>query len=189
MIFSLKKLSVICATLVLASASSFDNSAIAEIKNQPQLMANERVSSAKSQSHPVFRSILPQLKQKTQIRVLLPKFIPESDGELPIYAIIETATQKKYDIILGFSPNCNGGTACRLGTVAAEAVTSKTPRLRGKSIVLTKGITGYFEDFKCGANCSDATVTWRQQGVQYTVGLKAGDRTSLVKMANSAITP
>lgn len=44
-------------------------------------------------------------------------------------------------------------------------------------------------DFTCGANCSDATLTWRQQGVQYVVGLKAGDRTSLIKMANSAINP
>ncbi|MEH2081436.1 MAG: hypothetical protein V7K89_15985 [Nostoc sp.] len=33
------------------------------------------------------------------------------------------------------------------------------------------------------SNCSDATLTWKQQGVQYVVGLKAGERTSLVKMA------
>ncbi|MEH2256198.1 hypothetical protein [Nostoc sp.] len=39
------------------------------------------------------------------------------------------------------------------------------------------------------SNCSDATLTWRQEGVQYVFGLKAGDRTSLVKMANSAINP
>jgi hypothetical protein len=35
----------------------------------------------------------------------------------------------------------------------------------------------------------NVTLTWRQKGVQYAVGIKAGDRTSLVKMANSAINP
>jgi hypothetical protein len=74
-----------------------------------------------------------------------------------------------------------------LGVVSAEAVTRKTPRLTGRRVTLAKGITGYFVDFGCGANCSDATLTWRQKGVQYTLGLKAGKRESLIKMANSAI--
>ncbi|MBG1269590.1 hypothetical protein [Nostoc sp. WHI] len=185
MILSFRNISAVCVVFLLASASSFHKSAIANTNNQLQLIAQQ----SKTQPHPVFKSILPKLKQKTQIRILLPKFIPESDGENPIYAIIETATQKRYDILLGFSPACTGGTACRLGVLSAEAVTRKTPRLIGKRVSLAKSITGYFVDFTCGANCSDATLTWRQQGVQYTVGLKAGDRTSLVKMANSTINP
>jgi hypothetical protein len=186
MILGFRKISAVCAVFLLVSPSSFPQSAVATVNNQTQLIAQGQ---AKIQSHPVFKSILPKLKQKTQINILLPKFIPESDGENPIYAIIETASQKKYDILLGFSPDCNGGTACRLGVLSAEAVTQKTPRLAGKRVSLAKGITGYFVDFSCGANCSDATLTWRQQSVQYTVGLKAGDRASLVKMANSAINP
>ncbi|MCC5615474.1 hypothetical protein LC605_10415 [Nostoc sp. CHAB 5836] len=183
MILSFRNTSAVCAVFLLVSVSSFHKSAIATINNQSKLIAQQ----SKTELHPVFKSILPKLKQKTQIKILLPKFIPESDGENPIYAIIETATQKKYDILLGFTPDCTGGTACRLGVVSAEAVSRKTPHLTGKPVSLTKGVTGYFVDFTCGANCSDATLTWRQQGVQYVVGLKAGDRTSLVKMANSAI--
>lgn len=186
MILGFRKIGAVCAVFLLVSLSSFHKSAVANINNQSQLIAQGQT---RTQSHPVFKSILPKLKQKTQIKILLPKFIPESDGENPIYAIIETASQKKYDILLGFSPDCSGGTACRLGVLSAEAVTRKTPRLSGKAVSLAKGITGYFVDFSCGANCSDATLTWRQQGVQYTLGLKAGDRTSLVKMANSAINP
>jgi hypothetical protein len=186
MILGFKQIGTVCAVFLLVSPSSFPKSAVASVNHQAQLIGQGQT---KIQSHPVFRSILPKLKQKTQIKILLPKFIPESDGEYPIYAIIETASQKKYDILLGFSPDCNGGTACRLGVLSAEAVTQKTPRLTGKRLSLAKGTTGYFVDFSCGANCSDATLTWRQQGVQYTVGLKAGDRASLVKMANSAINP
>jgi hypothetical protein len=184
-ILNFRNTSAVCAVFLLVSISSFHKSAIATINKQSQLIAQQ----IQTQLHPVFKSILPKLKQKTQIKILLPKFIPESDGENPIYAIIEAATQKKYEILLGFSPDCNGASACRLGVVSAESVTRKTPRMTGKRISLAKGITGYFVDFTCGAGCSDATLTWRQQGVQYVVGLKAGDRTSLVKMANSAINP
>ncbi len=193
MILSFRNISAVCVVFLSVSLSSFHKSAIATINHQSQLIAQQ----SKTQPHPVFKSILPKLKQKTQIKILLPKFIPESDGENPIYAIIETATPKKYNILLGFSPDCTGGTACRLGVLSAEAVTRKTPRLTGKPVSLAKGITGYFVDFTCGANCSDATLTWRQQGVQYVVGLKVGDgcanvcdeRTSLLKTANSAINP
>ncbi|AVH65907.1 hypothetical protein [Nostoc sp. 'Peltigera membranacea cyanobiont' N6] len=185
MILSFRNISAVCAVFLLVSVSSFQKSAIANINHQSQLIAQQ----SKTQPHPVFKSILPKLKQKTQIKILLPKFIPESDGENPIYANIETATQKNYEILLAFSPDCYGASACRLGVVSAEAVTRKTPGLNGKRVSLAKGFTGYFVDFTCGAGCSDATLTWRQQGVQYVVGLKAGDRTSLVKMANSAINP
>jgi len=194
MILGLKNISAVCGLLLLVSASTFEDSSIARenkgvANHQSQLIALQPTSAINSQPHPVFKSILPKLKQKSQIQLLLPKFIPESDGGIPIYAIIETVTANKYEILLGYSPDCNGGTACRLGVVAAQAVTRKTPRLSGKPLSLAKGITGYFVDFSCGANCSDATLTWRHKGVQYTVGLKAGDRTSLVKMANSAINP
>ncbi|MBD2345321.1 hypothetical protein [Anabaena subtropica] len=189
MIFGLKSLTNLSILLILVGINNLNSSAIANTNNQTQLLAQRPAKTTIFQPHRVFKSILPKLKQKTQIKILLPKYIPESDGTNPIYAIVETSTPKKYDILLGFSPDCTGGTACRLGVVSAEAVTRKTPRLTGRRVTLAKGITGYFVDFRCGANCSDATLRWRQQGVQYSFGLKAGDRNSLIKMANSAINP
>ncbi|HLP90664.1 MAG TPA: hypothetical protein VK184_19050 [Nostocaceae cyanobacterium] len=167
--------------LVLTQTSSYQHQAIASTPKQ--ILA----STKSSQSHRVFQPILPKLKQKTKIKILLPQFIPNDDGVNPIYAIIENSTPNQYAIILGYTPNCNGGTACRLGAISGEAVTAKTPRLTGKKVSLAKGITGYFLESRCGANCSDATLTWRQQNVQYTFGIKAGRSTSLIKMANSAI--
>jgi hypothetical protein len=183
MISYFRNLSIISSLLLLVG--SFQGTAIANIHHQPQLITQR----TNPQPHSVFQTILPKLKQRTQVPVILPKYIPDADGENPIYAIIETATKNKYEILLGYSPDCSGGTACRLGIVTGETITRKTPRLIGKRVTLNKGITGYFVDFKCGANCSDATLTWRQNNSQYTIGLKAGDRTSLIKMANSAIAP
>ncbi len=183
----LKKISALFAVILMVGLSNFQDLSRASLSDKPELVTDKEVKNTNSQVNPVFRSILPKLKQKTQIRVLLPKYVPESDGENPLYAILETATKNKYEILLGFSPDCTGGTACRLGIITGEAITKNTRHLVGKKISLTKDIIGYFEDFKCGANCSDANLTWRQKGVQYTIGLKAGDRATLVKMAKSAI--
>ncbi|MBD2355885.1 hypothetical protein H6G41_14870 [Tolypothrix sp. FACHB-123] len=189
MILGYKYFTAACTAILLASTNSLPDAAIATVNHQTQEIAQNQVQKTSLQPNAVFRPILAKLKQKTRIGILLPKFVPESDEGTPIYAILEKATRNQYEILLGFSPDCTGGTACRLGVVTAEAVTRKTPRLTGKPVALAKKITGYFVDYSCGANCSDATLTWRQRGVQYTVGLKAGDRASLIKMANSAINP
>jgi hypothetical protein len=189
MIFNLKKSSALLALFFLVSSSYFHDAAKASIKNKPQVIAKEQVNSKTPEANPVFKSILPKLKKNSQIKILLPKYIPGLEGENPLYAIIETANKNKYDIILGFSPDCTGGSACRFGMISAEAINSKTPKLKGKAVSLAKGTTAYFVDAKCGANCSDSTLTWREKGIQYTFGLKAGKQSELVEMAKSVITP
>ncbi|WP_371717791.1 hypothetical protein [Anabaena sp. UHCC 0204] len=189
MMGSCKNIKTICGLILITSIISFQNTVIASVKNQPQIIVKQQPQRKNSQPHPAFQAILPALKQKTQIKILLPKYIPESDGENPLYTIIETATKNKYEILLGFSPDCNGGSACRFSIITGEAITRATPRLTGKPVFLAKGVTGYFVDFRCGANCSDATLTWRQGGVQYRIGLKAGLYNSLIKMATSVISP
>lgn len=137
--------------------------------------------------HTIFSEILPRLKIQTKLTIRLPTYIPESDGSNRMYAILETANASKYKILLAFTEDCTGGNACRLGSTSAEAITPKSPVLTGKAVALANGITGYFTDATCGANCSDATLTWEQNSVRYTIAIKAGKVTTLVKMANSAI--
>ncbi len=137
--------------------------------------------------NPIFEPILPQLQQETQVPILLPDYVFGSDGATPIYARIETATPSQYQLILGFTPECNGGSACRLGTVSGQEISANSPALEGKTVPLDGGITGYFMDAVCGANCSDSTITWDQNGTRYQMGIKAGKPEDLVKMTNSAI--
>ncbi|AFY99134.1 hypothetical protein [Calothrix sp. PCC 6303] len=140
-------------------------------------------------ANPVFQAVVPQIRKVTKIPVLLPKEIPTSEGESQLYATVQGATAQKYQVILGYVPDCNGGTACRYGEVSGEAVRNQTPRLTGKAIFLRKGVTGYFSPSRCGANCSDAIVMWRQKGIQYSVGIKAAQQVDLVKVANSFVVP
>lgn len=137
--------------------------------------------------NPIFSKILPVLKVQTQLTIRLPTYIPETDGSNSIYALMETATAKEYRILLAFTSNCTGGNACRLGSIFAQAITLKTPTLTGKVVSLANGITGYFTDAICGANCSDATLVWEQNYVRYAVAIKAGKVATLVKMANPVI--
>lgn len=146
-----------------------------------------KTSPTQSKLNPIFSSILPVLKAKTNFPVRIPTYIPESEGPNPIYGILESVTPSQYKIILAFTKDCLGGTTCRLGGVFGEAITPRTPRLMGKTVSLTNGVTGYFVDATCDVNCSDATLTWEQNGGRYTVAIKAGDLATLVKMANSAI--
>ncbi|WP_319422730.1 hypothetical protein [Pleurocapsa sp. FMAR1] len=142
---------------------------------------------SQSQPQAIFSQLLPKLKAQTELPIRLPAYIPESDGSLTIYAILETANVSKYEIQLAFTEDCNGASVCRLGSTSAEAIAPKSSVLTGEAVALANGITGYFTDATCGANCSDATLTWEQNSVRYTVGIKAGKVTTLVKMANSAI--
>jgi hypothetical protein len=66
-------------------------------------------------------------------------------------------------------------------------VIKKLPPLKGQQVKLANGIRGYFIDAKCGASCSNSDLSWEQKGYRYTVGIKAGSKRDLVKIANSAI--
>jgi hypothetical protein len=137
--------------------------------------------------NPIFRPIFPALKYQTQIPILLPEYVPESEQPNQVYAILKQATRSNYQILLAFTEDCQGGTACRLGEISGKTINPQTPTLKGQAVLLNESIKGYFVESKCGANCLDATLTWEQAKHHYTVAIKAGRKATLVKMANSAI--
>ncbi|EFA71483.1 hypothetical protein CEP10_05320 [Cylindrospermopsis raciborskii S07] len=185
--FPIKHISPLCTVFVLLTGTNLITVTPALGIYQHQIIAKQPIQGKKSQVNPVFQPILSKLKKTTQINILLPTHIPIGKNEPPLYSIVETVTKNKYQILLGFTPDCSGGTACRFGAISAELVSSNTPKPVGKEVNLNNNKKAYFEDFKCGANCSDANLTWREKGVQYTIGLKAGSLSDLVKMANSVV--
>ena len=136
--------------------------------------------------HPMFASILPELQGGTELPVLLPSLVPQADEETRVYAILEGVSPSQFSTILGFTADCNGGNACRLGQIAADASALNVP-VGAEAVDLDRGISGYFVPATCGANCSDAQLLWEYEGASYTIGLKAGQKRSLIEMANSAI--
>jgi hypothetical protein len=110
-----------------------------------------------------------------------------------IYAGIEeySLSATTYIVNLGFTKDCAGGGACRLGE-ATGGWTADTPGVLssakgGVPIALRGGMKGTFYPFTCGASCGDSIVLWHVHGIPYTVSLKAGSRSNVLLMANSAI--
>lgn len=135
----------------------------------------------------IFEKAAPELRQKTRVPFRYPTYFATEAETNPLYAIIERATPNGYELEVAFTPDCGGGNACRFGMVAGEKIASGAKRLRGKTVKLSHGVEGYFVDAKCGANCTDSTLTWEQDGYRYTVGIKAANVETLTKVANSAI--
>ncbi len=135
---------------------------------------------------PLFQPLLAPLKQKTPLQIILPTSI-EIPASLKLYAYIEKADPSSYFIELDFAPDCKGSTACRYGSLAGEVVGLNPQPLKGQKIPLVGGVTGYFTEATCGASCGDATLSWEQGNIRYTVGSKAAKLDTLVKIANSAI--
>jgi hypothetical protein len=139
------------------------------------------------ETNSIFDPILSELQQKTRVPLRLPTYLATEEEENPLYAIVETATTDHYELQLAFTKTCTGGNVCHYGIVSGQAAKPSERREKGRSLPLVQGITGYFVDAKCGANCPDSTLTWEQDGYRYSVGIKAADMETLTKVANSAI--
>jgi hypothetical protein len=203
-VFSQSLGALLCLTLAACQPSSTRNlpspdpatqtsSPTVTASPQPQfsdsLPSPSRLAQAPAQTprpHAIFQPILPALTSQTQVPVLLPTEIPDADEANTLYAILESATASDYQILLAFTEDCNGGTACRFGTISGQAA-SEAAASTGQSVTLRDGIPGQFVEATCGANCSDAILTWEQDGYRYTLGIKAGNEATLIEMANSAI--
>jgi hypothetical protein len=117
----------------------------------------------------------------------LPTFVPPyADRDNPVYAIVESVGPDIYRIQFAWAVKCEGGNWCHLGEItgsrgSVKVTGSMTP------VVLPLGITGYFVGASVGAYCSDAMVSWNERGYHYSVAMKCERKTTLLKMAGSAI--
>lgn len=133
----------------------------------------------------IWQNLLPQLRQKTRIPILLPSQIsPETET---IYITEALATQSSYDIFLGYTPNCTEK-HCFLGSFHASR--NNDLDIEGQPASLANGITGYYKERAC-MNCGDSSIGWRQNGVSYLIHYKVSRPFSpadlMQQLANSAI--
>lgn len=164
----------------------------------------------------VFQSVRPALEH-SGVPLRLPIYIP-AEGQRPtaegypppsISATVpQPQPERGYLAILGYSSDCDGGNACRFGTVSGgmrpsesidetfkrtltERSQSSFQEKRSKEplsrVKLANGLEGWFLPWVCRHVCTDAQVVWDEYSYRYSVGVKLGDRASLIKMANSAI--
>ena len=134
----------------------------------------------------LFKPVSVKLREKCNIPIFLPKYFGNENEPAPLYASITEVEMYRYQVVLGFSEGCEGGNACRWGTVLGEKAKTKQ-MVKGRKVNLINGILGYYEKSICGANCSDTKITWFANGNKYVVGIKSANLKKVIKMANSAI--
>ena len=167
-------ISILSACQINSSEDRLNNSA----RPQPT------IKQSNLPANPIFQNVLPKLKAKTQIDPVLPNYLPEYKSDPPLHAILTNASDRSYQIVLGYTPDCTGQNACRLGNI--EATTADSSSLQGEeTVTLDNGTKAYFTDAVCNAYCTDSTLTWKQDSVVHTVGIKAGKIETLVKIAES----
>jgi hypothetical protein len=54
-------------------------------------------------------------------------------------------------------------------------------------VALPRNLTGYYQNYACGASCGSSTVTVFVRGYRYVYGIKAGRKSAVVQMAASAL--
>lgn len=135
----------------------------------------------------IFEPVMQSLKQKTRVPLRLPTYLANEEETSPLYANVEKASASDYSILIDFTEDCNGATACHYGRVTGQAVKPGAKHDKGKAVKLANGITGHFVDAKCERICGDSELSWDANGYRYTVGIKAEKEDKLIKVANSAI--
>jgi hypothetical protein len=129
-----------------------------------------------------FAKVLPKVKQKSGIPVLIPTYLDAGAKPSRIFGQ-GSAKKGEYLLELGFGKNCTGGNAC----FVAAFIANKGAKPIGKiKLKLTHGITGYYHQGGCGANCAPDGVEWKQGGVLYEVQMKAS-QAKIVRLANQSI--
>jgi hypothetical protein len=130
-----------------------------------------------------FKTLLPKVKKKSGLAVRLPQTL---HAHLKLYPAA-TATKTRYDLELSAARNCGFATACFVASFSGER--GGVPGFK-PTVSLTRGITGYFHPFSCGASCGPSIIQWKENGVLYEIANKDSgkhEKRNMVKLANSAI--
>lgn len=133
-----------------------------------------------------FRSLLPKVKARTTVPVLLPSSLKLDFGRSQRLYAAATGRRSGYELELSAAPGCGGANACFAATFTASrgAKLGFTP-----NVTLAHGAKGHYQPLSCGASCAPPDIAWTLHGVRYEIQARAlpGKRADMVAAANSAI--
>jgi hypothetical protein len=149
-------------------------------------------SAGKSIPEP-FGSVLPEVKAKSRIVVLVPSELPQSLSKAKV-ATVEKASDGEYAISLYLK--MDEGDAGFAALFAAESNPDYEPQElpNVREVKLSHELLGYFRPVSCGGSCAPANLWWKEDGVLYQIQLKLSptlpendQQKALTATANSAI--
>jgi hypothetical protein len=133
-----------------------------------------------------FVSILPEVKAKSRIPVLLPSKLPMPIGNAK-HALVEKAAANEYAVSLYYDLGI--GDAGFAALFAAQATPTYNPReLKGiHEVKLARGIRGFFRPLSCGGSCAPVNLWWEEGGVLYQIQVELSPAISEQDQAITAV--
>lgn len=137
-------------------------------------------------------SVLPEVKAKSRIPVLLPSKLPDPIGKAK-HATIGTSADG-YGITLYYELGI--GDAGFAASFSAQSEPGYHPWELGnvREVKLSHGMRGFFRPVSCGGSCAPAFLMWEEGGVLYQVSLELSPTVSeqdqektITAVVNSAI--
>lgn len=142
--------------------------------------------SATAPASSTLEELRPKVQAQSKLPLRLPTFLPDTGGQ-KIYALLRHADADSYDILLATKVPCEGGNACSYGTVQAQKSAFDLPEGKPTAVALGRGIKGQFFPAVCHAFCGEAYVRWRENGIFYSIGVKAGKKAGLLRAVKSTL--
>ena len=115
-------------------------------------------------------SVLPEIKAKTHLPVMLPSDLPQPISGAK-HAVIEKASDKEYAIILLYKLGIgDAGFAAFFG---AQGDPDYEPQDLGnvRKVEMAHGLFGYFRPVSCGGSCAPANLWWKDGRVMCQIQL------------------
>ena len=135
----------------------------------------------------VFDKLVPELRRKSNIPPRPPAFLPGVTRKDPIYAILESADNFGYEILLAHDLSCQGENGCLYGSVEAGVSPFNRDGRQGIPLELDRGIKAEFIETICHAYCNESYIQWQEGRFYYSIGIKGEKQAFLTRAANSAI--
>lgn len=156
---------------LLCAASAVGRRAQAGVEPAPTRsdVASSPTRPAKSLPEP-FASVLPEIKAKSRIPVLLPgEFSQPIRGAK--HAVVERVSDNEYVITLYYELGI--GDAGFAASFGAKGDPDYDPQDLGnvRKMELSHGLLGYFRPVSCGGSCAPANIWWKDGRVLYQIQL------------------
>lgn len=187
--------------LILCHAANSQNTAneflftTSRINNAGKTVQNAPASDKDSGETSVtekLRSVLPQIKNRTAIPVLLPNKLPQFENEQSLL-VDGRSNRDMYSITVSDVPDCNAN-ACLIAVFSAERGAAAPDRETvDKVIPLAGGLEGFYTGKSCGASCTPPQIELIYENVLYTFQFKSADEVegsdeaNIIEIVNSAM--
>lgn len=142
--------------------------------------------------NPRYAPVLPELKARTRLPLLLPAWLPpDAGGRYPQ----ASADAHFYTVDLAYAPDCNGAQACTGITIRAEDAVAVARRVRaaglfgsshpdtvrylrqtyqsGRRVSLRRGVVGWYAVPGPSADGGETTLTWHYRSAYYSLSMRS----------------